>query len=171
VSFGSVGVLLATFGLLLSIDDLSGPGIPLLVGAAAAFALAILCRSDRHRLLVRLVAQGDAWTVDGVSELAERLGSPRERRRLAQGLRAAAAAGMTGAQTPLMVSAARASDVADRLVALAEALADPAVRVSPPAAALCRRLLSDAMYSPLYNPHVPERELPRVLDVVERGVS
>ncbi len=67
----------------------------------------------------------------------------------------------------MMVDPARASDVRDRLLALAERLGDPLVRVSAPAAAICRRLLCDAQHSPLYNPHVPERELGRVLDLLE----
>ena len=142
-----------------------------MVGAAAAVGLAGMCRTDRRRLLVRLVAQGDAWAVDGVRELAAWLGTPRERARLASALRAAAAAGMTGAQSPMMISVARAAAVADRLTRLAETLSDPAVRVSAPAVALCRRLINEPMYSPLYNPNIPERELPRVLDAVERGVG
>jgi hypothetical protein len=142
-------------------------GVPLLIGSAGALGLLGLCRSDRRRLLVALVAQGDAWALDGVRDAAEYLRSPRELRRLARGLRAAAAAGMTGAQVTMMVDPARAGDVRDRLLALAERLSDPLVKVSGPAAAICRRLLCDAQHSPLYNPHVSERDLGRVLDLLE----
>jgi hypothetical protein len=146
-------------------------GVPLLIGAAGALGLLGLCRSDRSRLLVALVAQGDAWALDGVRDAAERLCSPRERRRLARGLRDAAAAGMTGAQLSMMVDPARAGDVRDRLLSLAERLSDPLVKVSAPAAAICRRLLCDPQHSPLYNPHVPERDLARVLDLLERDLA
>jgi hypothetical protein len=70
----------------------------------------------------------------------------------------------------MMVDPARADDVRDRLLALAERLSDPLVKVSAPAAAICRRLLCDAQHSPLYNPHVPERDLGRVLDLLERDL-
>ncbi len=164
-----------TLGLALTgvalITAISGSaGVPLLIGAAGALGLLGLCRSDRTRLLVALVAQGDAWALDGVRDAAERLCSPRELRRLARGLRAAAAAGTTGAQVSIMVNPARAGDVRDRLLALAERLSDPLVKVSAPAAAICRRLLCDAQHSPLYNPHVPERDLGRVLDLLERDL-
>jgi hypothetical protein len=146
-------------------------GVPLLIGAAGALGLLGLCRSDRTRLLVALVAQGDAWALEGVRDAAERLCTRRELRRLARGLRAAAAAGRTGAQISIMVDPARAGDVRDRLLALAERLSDPVVKVSAPAAAICRRLLCDAQHSPLYNPHVPERDLGRVLDLLERDLA
>jgi hypothetical protein len=164
----TLGLALAGASLVAAVNG--SAGVPLLIGAAGALGLLGLCRSDRTRLLVALVAQGDAWALDGVRDAAERLCSPRERRRLARGLRDAAAAGMTGAQVSIMVHPARASDVRDRLLALAERLTDPPVTVSAPAAAICRRLLCDAQHSPLYNPHVPERDLGRVLDLLERDL-
>lgn len=142
-------------------------GVPLLIGAVGAVALLGLCRGDRRRLLVALVAQGDAWSVEGVSTVATRLQSVRERRRLAAALRAAADVG-AGEQLALMVYPPRADTVRDRLTALAARWGDPSVKVSAPAAALCRRLLCDAQHSPLYNPHVPEEDLARVLDLLER---
>jgi hypothetical protein len=146
-------------------------GVPPAIGAAGALALWGLCRGDRRRLLVALVAQGDAGALEDVARLSERLLTIRERRRLARGLRNAAAAGMPGAQVPIMVDPARAADVAERLVALAERFADPVVKVSAQTAAICRRLLCDAQASPLYNPHVPERDLGRILDVLERDFA
>lgn len=164
----TLGLALAGAALVAAVNG--SVGVPLLIGAAGALGLLGLCRSDRSRLLVALVAQGDAWALDGVRDAAERLCSPRELRRLARGLRDAAAAGMTGAQASMMVNPARAGDVRDRLLALAERLSDPPVKVSAPAAAICRRLLCDAQHSPLYNPHVPERDLGRVLDLLERDL-
>jgi hypothetical protein len=163
-------VILAVLGVVL-VGTGHSLGVPLLIGAAGALGLLGLCRGDRRRLLVALVAQGDASALEGVSQLAERLCSARERERLARGLRAAAAAGTTGAQLPMMVDPARAADVGDRLVALAERFADPVVKVSAQAAAICRRLLCDAQHSPLYNPHIPERDLWRILDLLERSVA
>lgn len=167
---GWLGAVLALAGTVLVGFGRTRPGVPLLIGAAVGVGLLSLCRSDRRRLLVRLVAQGDAWALEGVRELAEELRTPRERRRLAGGLKAAAEAGRSGAQLSMMVDPARASDAGDRLLALAERFADPLVAVSAQAAAVCRRLLCDARHSPLYNPHVPERDLSRVLDLLERDL-
>jgi hypothetical protein len=164
---GWFGAALGLAGAVLVGLGQSRPGVPLLIGTAAALGLLGLCRTDRRRLLVRLVAQGDAWALDGVRELARELCTPRERRRLAGGLKAAAEAGRTGAQLSMMVDAARAGDAGDRLLALADRFGDPLVAVSAQAAAICRRLLCDARHSPLYNPHVPERDLSRVLDLLE----
>jgi len=118
---------------------------------------------------VRLVAQGDALSIADVRAHAQRLGTPRERRRLADGLRTAVASVTTGAHVPVMVNAPRVDDFAARLLGIAEAIADPGVSFSPQALALCGQMLHDPMRSPLCNPQVPERELPRILELVERG--
>ena len=60
--------------------------------------------------------------------------------------------------------------VAERLSAIADAIAAVGVAISAQAAALCRQLLHEPMRSPLYNPGIPEPELPRLLDLVERGL-
>lgn len=163
------GVLAAIGGFLTAVGE-QRTGVPLLIGAGGAVALLGLCRGDRRRLLVMLVAQGDAWSVEGVSELAARLRTPRERRRIADGLRAAADVG-AGVQLALMVSPPRADAVRERLNALAERFSDPLVNVNATAAAMCRRLLCDPQHSPLYNPHVPEEDLWRILDLVERDLT
>jgi hypothetical protein len=146
-------------------------GISLAVGGAAALGLSALCRADRRLLLLALVAQGDAGSLPEVAALARAVCEMRERARLAGGLRAAAHAGRTGAVSTMMVNPARASAAGPRLLALARALEDPGVAVSAPAAALARRLLSEAAWSPLYNPRLPEADLGRVLSVVERGIA
>lgn len=164
-----VVVLAAAGGVLLAARH-PGTGIPLLIGAAAGLGLLGLCRGDRRRLLVALVAQGDASSIDGVSALAARLQSPRERRRIANALRAAADVG-SGMKLSLMVDPPRADRVRDRLTALAARFNDPLVHVSAQVAAISRRLLCDAQHSPLYNPHVAEEDLGRVLDLLERELS
>jgi len=166
-----LAALLAAIGTGLAITGSRSAGIALLVGAASALARAGLCRADRRRLLVRLVAQGDERGLAEVAEFANQLCAPRERARMANGLRVAAQSGKTGAGTAMMVDPARASDCADRLMALADAFGDPRVPVSASIAAICRRLLCDAAVSPLYNPRIPECELPRVLELLERGIE
>lgn len=153
----------------------TGRGAPsavtLLAGAGAAVAIALLARGERRRLLLILVAQGDAGAIHEVRAFADVLCTPRERARLADALLAAANAGRTGAQSAIMVDPARAEEFGDRLRALANALIAPSVRVSASAIAICRRLLSEAAISPLYNPRLPSRELRRVLELVEREVT
>lgn len=167
----ALALALAIAGAALAAAGHGRTGVPLVIGAAGALGLAGLCRTDRRRLLVALVAQGDAWALEGVRELAERLRGPQERRRLSQGLRAAAEAGSPGAQLSMMVDPARAHDVGDRLNALAERCGDPVLKVNAQAAAICRRLLCDPQHSPLYNPHVPEGDLRRVLELLERELT
>jgi hypothetical protein len=146
------------------------------VGAGAVTALVIcgLAVDERRRLVLTLVAMGDANSIPEVGALAERLAhDPAERRRVAASLRTAVSAGrpgLAGYRAPMVVAQGRVALVAPRLLALADAIGDQRVSVSPPAVALCRRLLTDGVGSPLYNPNLPEQELDRVLAVVEAGV-
>jgi hypothetical protein len=141
-------------------------------GAVAAVAVGALAADERRRLLLGLVIQGDATSIPEVSALADRLANdPRERRRVAASLRAAARADHAGGRAPVVIAPGRVTTYAPRMLALADAIADEHRAVTPPAVALCRTLLSDGAGSPLYNPNVPERELDRVLAVVEAGIA
>jgi hypothetical protein len=141
-------------------------GVPPLIGAVAAAALGALALGDRRRLLVRLVAQDDAWSILEVRDFGRRLLSARERSRLARALAIAADAGAAGVHEFGVIRAERAHRVAGELRELAAAVADLSVPLRPRAAALCRRLLCEAALSPLYNPHVPERDLDRMLALI-----
>ena len=147
------------------------------VGAGAVTALIIcgLALDERRRLLVSLVAMGDATSIPEVAALAERLAhDPAERRRVAASLRTAAGAGRAGgigSRAPMIVAPGRVAMYAPRLLAVADAIGDERISVSPPAVALCRRLLTDGVGSPLYNPNLSERELERVLAAVEAGIA
>jgi hypothetical protein len=147
------------------------------VGAGAVTALIIcgLALDERRRLLVSLVAMGDATSIPEVAALAERLAhDPAERRRVATSLRTAASAGRPGgigSRAPMIVAPGRVAMYAPRLLAVADAIGDERISVSPPAVALCRRLLTDGVGSPLYNPNLSERELERVLAAVEAGIA
>ncbi len=144
-------------------------------GAAAALVIAGLAFDERRRLLLSLVAMGDANSIPEVGALADRFAhDPAERRRVATSLRTAASAGrpgLAGYRAPMIVAPGRVALVAPRLLALADAFGDQRIAVSPPAVALCRCLLTDGVGSPLYNPNLPERELDRVLKVVEAGIA
>ena len=59
---------------------------------------------------------------------------------------------------------------AHRLDRLASAFADQSLQVSPVAAALSVRLLSEPITSPLYNDRLPVQRLDQILAAIERGV-
>jgi hypothetical protein len=166
-----LGLALVAIGVPLVVLGHHTVGIPLLVGAAGAALLAALSFNDRNRLLVRLVAQDDARSIAEVERAAERLVSAPERRRLAEGLARAAEAADPREAAFSTVDALRAAEAQQRLSGLAAAFDDQAVPLQPPGAALCRRMLSDAVLSPLYNPAIPEAELDRVIERIERAVG
>jgi hypothetical protein len=146
-------------------------GIPLLIGGACALFLAAISRTDRDRLLIRLVAQDDAWQLPEVRRCAARLLAPRERARLARGLLLAADAGTPGHHPYGVIRPERAHGAVEELRWLGEAVADTAVPVRASAAALGRRLLTEAALSPLYNPRLPEDDVHRLLAIMRRGIG
>jgi hypothetical protein len=148
-----------------------GWGIPLLIGGACALFLAAISRTDRDRLLIRLVAQDDAWQLPEVRRCAARLLAPRERARLARGLLLAADAGTPGHHPYGVIRPERAHGAVEELRWLGEAVADTAVPVRASAAALGRRLLTEAALSPLYNPRLPEDDVHRLLAIMRRGIG
>jgi hypothetical protein len=166
-----LGMALAAVGALLIALGVERVGIPLLIGAGAAALLVALGRDDRRRLLIRLVSQDDAWAIEEVKRAAARLTSPAERRRLATGLRRAAAAAVPRHAEFSLVDPFRATEFDERLRRLAATIADDDVPFRAPGAALCRRLLSEARLSPLYNPNLAESDLDRVIARIESAVG
>jgi hypothetical protein len=140
-------------------------------GAVAAVVVGGLAVDERRRLLLGLVVQGDATSIPEVGALADRLAhDPAERRRIAVALRAAACRDRAG-QMGATINHRRVAACAPRLLAVADAVADQHRVVAPSSVALCRTLLTDGAGSPLYNPNLPERELDRMLAVVEAGIA
>jgi hypothetical protein len=142
------------------------------IGAIAAVVIGALAVDERRRMVLALVAQGDANSIPEVRALADRLaGDFSERHRVAAALRTAARSGRRGGRAPMVVATGRVAAYAPRLLALADAIEDPRRRVTPTAVALCRTLLADGASSPLYNPNLPVRDLDRVLGAVEAGIA
>jgi hypothetical protein len=167
----ALGLALALLGAALIALGAERVGIPLLIGAAAAALLVGLGRDDRRRLLIRLVAQDDAWAIDEVRRAATRLVSPPERRRLAGGLRHAAEAAVPRHAEFSVVDPFRATHFDERLRRLAAAIADVTVPLAAPGAALCRRLLAEGRHSPLYNPNLADSDLDRAIARIEAAVG
>jgi hypothetical protein len=169
--FAALAVLAVVLGLTESVA-LAGS---VAAGAITALVICGLAVDERRRLVLSLVAMGDANSIPEVGALADRLAhDPAERLRVAASLRTAVRAGRPGVasyRAPMVVARGRVALYAPRLLALADAIGDQRVSVSPPAVALCHRLLTDGVGSPLYNPNLPERELDRVLSVVEAGIA
>jgi hypothetical protein len=146
--------------------------IAVATGAVAAVVIGGLAFDERRRMVLTLVAQGDATSIPEVRALAHRLThDPAERHRLAGSLRTAARSGRGGARAPMVVASGRVAAYAPRLLALADAIEDPRRTVTAASVALCRTLLCDGANSPLYNPNLSERELDRVLRAVEAGIA
>lgn len=163
-------LLLAAFGATVVATGNGKVGVAALVAAAAGVGLAGLVRSERRHELSRLVA-AERTASEEVRAFAAQLVSSARRRRLAEGLKRAAAAGRPGLQEFTHVRPDRAHALHDELLELAAAFADPARKVRPASAALCLRLLSEPVASPLYNPQLPEEELERTLRAIRAGID
>ena len=147
----------------------SALGVSLFVAAAFGFAYAWLLELEREAVLTRVVASGFVDATPEAVRFGWQLVSPARRRRLANGLAVAAAAGRPGLHEYAFVRPERAHAVRSRLEWLAERFRDPAERVSPRSAALCRLLLCEPPASPLYNPALPPAQLERALDLIASG--
>ena len=164
-------ILLVLIGAVLLRAGNASLGVSVLLGAAIALGLAALAHGDRGRLLTRLVAQGDAWPLDEVRAFERRLLSPRERARLARGLRQAAIVGVSGVSATTLIPPARAALVAVELARLAALFGDTRRAIDARAAALCRRMLCDAALSPLYNPHLSDSDLTRLVAAIRARLA
>ena len=164
-------VVLALAGAVFAASGHSPLAFSFAFGAALGFAIAYLAGAERSHLLTRLVAQGDASLLPEAEAFARKLSAPGMRLRLARGLERAATAGQPGLHEYTWVRPERVFDIRKELLRLAAGFRDLAIPVSPASAALCRRMLCEALVSPLYNPKIPEAELARLLRVIAAGVE
>jgi hypothetical protein len=147
----------------------SALGVALIVAAAFGLAYVWLLKLEREAVLTRVVASGFADATPEAARFGRQLVTPARRRQLANGLAVAAAAGRPGLHEFAFVRPERAHAVRSRLERLAERFHDPAERVSPRSAALCRLLLCEPPASPLYNPALPPAHLEHTLDLIAAG--
>jgi hypothetical protein len=142
--------------------------IALILGAAAETSLCALAHSRRRALIARLAVESDAYVIPAVREYGDLLVGPRQRERLGRWL--VEVVDDAGYPDSLYL-AERVAEHAGQIRAVAAELMAPGACVQPVSAATCRRLLTVATESPLYNPHLPAVDLRSMLFRIHTGIS
>src|SRR4051812_25481409 len=83
LTWGGTAALVAILFALAGRFDLAGPA---LTGAIAGLVVALLARSDRQALIVRLVGQRSAYAIPDVARAAERIATAAARQALSRSL-------------------------------------------------------------------------------------
>jgi hypothetical protein len=137
-------------------------------GAAIETLLAFAAVLSRRELIARLALDSAAYVLPEVRRYGEQSAEPRQRERLAAWLADLPAL----SQIPGTIYLAdRIEAVAAELEWLAREFAAPNAKVEATSAVACRRLLTDAVGSALYNPRVPEADLHLALRRIRFGIS
>jgi hypothetical protein len=142
--------------------------VALAIGAAFETLVAGAAVVRRREQIARLAVEPAAYVLTDVERYGRRLAEPRQRARLASWLAeiVAEAPHPWSLYLPDRVALCRAE-----LAALARDLAMPALCVEPTSAAACRRLLTHAVESPLYNPRLPADDLRLTLARIRAGIE
>lgn len=141
-------------------------GVALLVAAVAAAVVALGARYGRSERIARLALDASAYSIPEVAEYGRRCAAKPERERLAAWIRDVL---VDGRRVDSLYLPDRVARYASDLQRTADELA-AAAKVRPPAVIACRRLLTHAVESPLYNPRVPAEELRMALERIRRGI-
>ena len=162
-----VGVAIA-----LAVDERLALGL-----GAVAFGTGALCARSlwrRRELLVLLLADRQAYSIDAVRRQAMRFATVKRRHRMGAWLRklvAVADGEQHAPSTTVRVLDARVQPRRGRLLKLADAFDDDAREVHPASIALLHQLLTRPGLSPLYNIGLQEDLLDLALHRVEAGVE
>jgi hypothetical protein len=138
------------------------------VGAIVQIVLAAGMLWSRHTLIERLALDPAAYVIGEVRRFGLRATEPRELAHLAGRLRSVAAEASSPGSVWL---ADRVEAFTSQLDALARDLLSPSAAVEAPSVVLCRRLLVNAVESPLCNPQIPTEELALALHRIRRGIT
>jgi hypothetical protein len=141
--------------------------LALAIGAGLALALAAMAAARRRGLVASLALDRDAYVLEDVRHLGERLTTHPARERFARTFASLAA---DPERSPPCFSRSRVRAFAPELGLVADELRDPEMQVEPTSAAECRRLLTDGVVSPLLNPDVPVVDLRATLIRIEHGI-
>jgi hypothetical protein len=137
-----------------------GAGFEVLVGAWSFVS--------RRELIARLALEPDAYEIPEVEAYGVHLARPRYRRVLAEGIRKMIREAL---RPDNLYLGDRVLRYARELEAVARDLLTPGVRVHPAAVARCRRLLTEAADSPLYNAKLPAEDIPQILRRIRAGIQ
>jgi hypothetical protein len=164
------GMLLAATAAAAAIALLVAPALagPISAGAALeALLLALALHGYRERI-ARLALDPSAYALPEVKRYGHRLVEPRQRARLgAWILEILADAHRSGN----LFLGERVARFAQELEEIASDLMRPGASVQPASAVACKRLLTHAVESPLYNPRLPSDELRIALRRIRAGIS
>jgi hypothetical protein len=142
--------------------------LPMLVGGAVAALLSLANLTSRRNTIARLALDPNAYALDDVRRYGNALIRLTERQRLAAWLRDVIREAQAPGSWYLVDRVARH---AGQLELLAAEIAAPSASVRPSSAAACRRLLTHAAESPLYNYDVPAEELPAIIERIRWGIT
>lgn len=149
---------------------LAALGSDLFLAFATASALAglVALHSEvgRRGLVGRLALDADAYAIPEVRRFGSRVARPEERARLARWIEAIV---LDPERPGTFHLPDRVRRHASDLQCLARELLAPGVRVQPVSAVACRRLLTHAVESPLYNPNLPPEDLTAALYRIRQG--
>jgi hypothetical protein len=141
--------------------------VSLAAGVAGLLLLALVDTVRRRELIARLALNRQAYTVPEVQRYGASLVVLRGRTRVAAALeRVLANAGTPGSY----YLGDRVHRFRHEIAALAAAFRAPESRVEPTSVALCWRLLTSAVESPLYNWHIPAEDLGLAVRRIRAGI-
>jgi hypothetical protein len=162
--------LAAVTGLAAVLASVLAPALvlPLAAGAALEAALAAAALYSYRERVARLALEPSAYVLPEVARYGRPLAEPSQRARLSAWISEI----LADAHAPgNLYLADRVIRFAHELEALARDLIQPGTRIQPASAVACRRLLTHAVESPLYNPRVPADELSLTLRRIRAGIS
>lgn len=136
-------------------------------GATGEALLSAVARMARRDQIAQLALEPAAYVLPEVRQYGEESAQPHQRERLAAWLEELPALSRLPGTIYL---ADRIERVAADLESIARELAVPSADVDPASAVACRRLLTDAVGSSLYNPRVPAEDLDLVLRRIRIGI-
>jgi hypothetical protein len=142
--------------------------LPILVGGAIAALLGLASLMSRRNTIARLALDPHAYVLDEVERYGSALIRLTERQKLAAWLREVVRDAPRPGSWYLTDRVARH---AGQLEVLAAEIATPSARVRPSSAVACRRLLTHAADSPLYNYDVPAEELGATIERIRWGIT
>jgi hypothetical protein len=137
------------------------------IASALEWAIAAITLYAHRERIARLALDGSAYVIPEVERYGRRCVAQHERESLAAWI----AEMLAEAHRPGNVYLSdRVSHFADDLEHLARELKSSAVKVQPTSVVACKRLLTHAVESPLYNPRVPPDELGAILRRIRGGI-